>query len=199
MLPKLNINLKTGSEPFHTNGACTGIHLVDFWRWSTSDLVSNATRGILAEFIVANALGVSFHHPRDEWAAWDLTTPEGIKVEVKSAAYIQSWSQKQLSTISFNTPKTHAWDADNNRQSEESKRQADVYVLALLAHKDKATIDPLNLSQWEFFVLPTKALDERTRSQHSITLPSLLKLHGTSVPYEQLRGAVLAAYFPGSS
>jgi len=30
----------------------------DFWRWSASDLLSNALRGVLAEFIVARALGI---------------------------------------------------------------------------------------------------------------------------------------------
>ena len=63
-------------------------------------------------------------------------------------------------------------------QSRESKRQADVYVFALLAHTDKTTIDPFNLDQWRFYVLPTAALDGRTRSQHSITLRSLEKLGG---------------------
>ena len=192
-LARLDITSKSGSESFIASGRAIGLNLLDFWRWSTSDLVSNATRGVLAEFIVASALGISPDTPRDEWAAWDLTMPEGIKVEVKSAAYIQSWNQRELSKITFNTPKTRAWNADSNRQSTESKRQADVYVLALLGHQDKATIDPLNLDQWEFFVLPTATLDARTRSQHSITLPSLLKLHGESVPFTGLRNAVLIA------
>jgi len=155
--------------------------------------VSNATRGVLAEFLVAMALGVPPDQPREEWAAWDLTTPEGIKVEVKSAAYVQSWDQKELSKIAFATPKTRAWDAENNRQSPDSRRQADVYVLCLLAHKDKGTIDPLDLNQWEFFVLPTSVLDGRKRSQHSITLPSLLRLHGPGFEHAGLRDAVLKA------
>jgi len=162
-------------------------------------LVSNATRGVLAEFIIAHALGIPLNEPREEWAAWDLTTHDDIekniiKVEVKSAAYVQSWNQTRLSNITFNTPKTRAWDADSNRQSEEIKRQADVYVLALLAHQEKPTIDPLNLDQWLFFVLPTAALDGRTRSQHSITLRSLEKLHGPGIPFARLREAVHIAY-----
>ena len=55
--------------------------LLDFWSWSASDLVSNATRGRLAEFIVANALGVE-SGIREEWAAYDLATATGIKIEV---------------------------------------------------------------------------------------------------------------------
>ncbi len=38
---------------------------------------------------------------RAEWDAVDLTTPDGIRIEVKSAAYIQSWHQVRESTISF--------------------------------------------------------------------------------------------------
>lgn len=192
-LDRLPVTLKSGDEPLHAKGNLTGLSLLDFWRWSTSDLVSNATRGVLTEFIVATALGISIEQPREEWAAWDLTTPEGIKVEVKSAAYVQSWRQSRLSTITFNTPKTLAWDAETNRHDAEPRRQADVYVLALLSHRDKETISPLDLSQWEFFVLPTSVLDARKRSQHSITLPSLLELHGPSLSFAEIREAVLNA------
>ena len=195
-LSRIHVEPKSGSEPIHTEGQPTGRTLLDFWQWSASDLVSNATRGVLAEFLVAMALGVPPDQPREEWAAWDLTTPEGIKVEVKSAAYVQSWSQKELSKITFNTPKTRAWVVESNQQSREIRRQADVYVLCLLAHKDKTTINPLDLSQWEFFVLPTSVLDERTRSQHSITLPSLLRLHGPGIFHTGLRAAVSRAAFP---
>jgi hypothetical protein len=58
----------------------------------------------------------------------------------------------------------------------ESKRQADVYVFAVLYHQDKATLNPFDLDQWNFYVLSTKVLNERTRSQHSITLKSLQAL-----------------------
>ena len=76
-----------------------------------------------------------------------------------------------------------AWDADTNRQALESKRQADVYVFALLAHREQETIDPLNLDQWDFYVLPTRVLNARARSQHSITLRSLDALAGGSVMF----------------
>ena len=184
---------KSGDEPLHSNGRPLGITLLDFWRWSSSDLVSNATRGILAEFIVANALGIELNDVRDEWRAFDLITPEGITVEVKSAAYIQTWSQRDFSRITFRIPKTRAWDADTNVQEKVPRRHAKVYVFALLAHKDKSSIDPLNVEQWQFFVLPTAVLNARTRSQHSITLRSLENLAGRAVSYNELREAVRKA------
>jgi hypothetical protein len=151
-----------------------------------SDLVSNATRGRLAEYIVARALGLPRDAVRDEWAAYDLLTPEGVRVEVKSASYLQSWCQKKPSAILFSVRPSRAWDPDTNEVSKLSGRQANIYVLTLLDHADKATLNPLDLDQWSFFVVPTGVLDARARSQHSITLPSLARLGFTAVKFPDL-------------
>ena len=180
---------QSGSELFHDGDRELDFNLLGFWRWSASDIVSNATRGVLAEYLIANAIG-AVDRIRDEWAAYDLYDPRGISIEVKSAAYIQSWKQDRLSTISFNCPKTLAWDPETNRQSTEKRRQAKVYAFALLAHQDQTTLDPLDVSQWEFYVIPTVVLDRRERSQHSITLKSLRDLHGEPVAYSGLRDAI---------
>lgn len=189
-LRRVSLTLHSGSEPLHSGEAAVGPTLREFWQWSASDLVDNTTRGALAEFIVASALGIPINKPRESWAAYDLTTPDGITIEVKSAAYVQSWHQKRLSNIIFKVRHTRGWSADTNEMEKEARRKAQVYVFALLAHKDKATVDPLDLAQWQFYVLPTTVLNARSRSQHSITLPSLQALSGGSVPYAQLRNAV---------
>lgn len=176
---------KTGEEEFYANDVSLGYTLKDFWIWNVSDLVSNATRGRLAEFIVAKALGISTDVVRDEWDSIDLKTPAGLKIQVKSSAYLQNGFQKKLSTITFITRKTRTWDAKTGIQSEPG-RHADVYVFALLAHKDKATVDPLNVTQWAFYVLPTAVLNERTRSQHSIALKTLEDLSGGALDYFHL-------------
>ena len=192
-LPRIIQQPRTGIEPLHSDGQNLGVSVLDFWRWSASDLLSNATRGRFAEFIVARALDIPLDQVRDEWGAYDLLTPECIGVEVKSAAYIQSWHQSKPSIISFRVPKTRAWNPDTNLQETEARRQAEVYVFALLEHSDQATIDPLNVNQWHFFVLPTAVLDSRTRSQHSITLRTLMALSGGAVTYSELKRTVQTA------
>lgn len=57
-LGPLSIFCRTGAERFHRGNEDLSIDLLSFWQWSTSDLVSNATRGVLAEYIVARALGL---------------------------------------------------------------------------------------------------------------------------------------------
>jgi hypothetical protein len=88
--PKLNTIKKSGDERFSRNSETLDLDILSFWRWSASDLVSNATRGILAEYIVATALGSS-DGLREEWDAFDHRTKDNIKIEVKPASYIQSW------------------------------------------------------------------------------------------------------------
>jgi hypothetical protein len=192
-LPPVVVTRRRGTESFHVSGKPLPHTLHDFWAWSTSDLVSNVSRGRLAEFLVATALGIDVGGVRNEWDAFDLTTANGLKVEVKSAAYVQRWYQKRFSEIVWRTPRTRFWDASTNVQSGESRRHADVYVLTLLHHQDKSTIDPLDLAQWSFFVVPSYELDARARSQHSITLNSVKDLVGGPVSYVALSEAVAAA------
>jgi len=183
----------TGTETFRGNGIPQGATIGHFWQWSASDLLGNTSRGVLAEYLVALALSVDVSGTRDGWSPFDLRTPEGVTVQVKSAAFVQSWHQRRLSTIAFNVQPTRAWDPDTNTVAAQPQRHADVYVFALLAHDDKSSVDPLDVSQWRFFVLPTHMLDERTRSQHSITLRSLRSLAGEGVSFNGLRSAVQKA------
>lgn len=185
--------LKTGNERLHFNGKETEYKLIDFWRWSVSDILSNTTRGRFAEFIVATALGVDFNIPRDEWQPYDLKIPQKIKIEVKSASYVQNWHQDKLSKIMFTTKATRYWDREKNKMAKTPQRQADVYVFCLLKHLDKSTIDPLNLDQWEFYVLSRKELDDYKRSKVSITLNPLQKL-SSPIKYNHIKETVIAKH-----
>jgi hypothetical protein len=192
-LTRLKTLPKTGDEIFHSANMPLACSLKDFWIWSVSDLVSNATRGRLAEFIVARALDIPSGAVRDEWDAYDLKMPDGLKIQVKSAAYVQSWNQTKLSPIIFSIRRSRFWDADTNVQEEEPLRHSDLYVFAVLAHKEKGTIDPLNVTQWEFYVLSKKDLEGYKRSEVSITLNSLKGLKAGPVDYFGLAAKVKSA------
>jgi hypothetical protein len=103
---------------------------------------------------------------------------------------LQSWSQDRLSSIAFRIPKTRAFEAEVNQYSDDIKRQADVYVFAVLTTKVQEDLDPMDLSQWEFYVVPVSLLNQRTRSQAEITLPSVKQLAGDPIPFDALRKAV---------
>lgn len=183
---------RTGRERFHVGGQHLPVDVTQFWSWSASDLLSNTLRGRLAEFIVATALGRA-DGIRQEWDDVDLRLADGTSVEVKSAAYVQSWQQREPSKIRFDIAPTLGWDAETNVTSDEVERRATVYVFCLLGAPDRLDVDPLDLGQWRFFVLPTRVLDARLPGQKKIRLAPLLRLGPTECEYSALAATVLAA------
>ena len=164
----------------------------DYWRWAYSNVHGNTARGMLAQFIVAKALGDS-REAIDIWAAYDVIASDGTKVEVKSAAYLQSWSQRSYSRIQFTIAKTLGWDdRSGDWEGNTPDRHSDAYVFALLTEKDKEKVDPLNLGQWEFYVVPTRVLDTQFGEARSISLARLRTL-ATPVAIAELPTALASA------
>ena len=186
----------TGREAFRRGADPAGIDILEFWRWSGSDLLTNTNRGVLAEFLVGVALG-AVGGVRREWTAYDLLTDDGIKVEVKSSAYVQSWWQDELSTIRFDIRPARGWDPATNLLADEPARHAEVYVFCLFATEDRDAADPLDLSQWTFFVLPTATLDTQVSEQATIGLNPLRALGAVEVPFDGIRNAVSRAAMEG--
>lgn len=178
----------TGTEKFTYDGESVESQLIDFWAWNSSDLLNNTLRGALAEFIVATACGIDIHTARVDWDSYDLKYGD-IRIEVKSAAYVQSWAQKQESKIRFSIAPAQEWSAekwyDNN-----PLRHSDVYVFCLFSCRVREKADALKLEQWEFYVLPTKALDEQCPKQKTIGLAQLEKLNPTKCSYLQIKSAI---------
>lgn len=189
LFPRIDVRALSGDEQIALPPGVERNRMKDFWSWACSDVLSNTLRGLFAEWLVASALGLT-DSPREEWAAVDLRSTAGITIEVKSASYIQSWAQKKPSYISFSIAPTRAWNAERGSYEEQVRRQADVYVFCLLAERDPTRLDPLDTSQWRFFVLPTRALNERCPTQKTIALSTLLRLEPDEVPLAELRGAI---------
>jgi hypothetical protein len=191
MFEKLHPTRKTGAEPFTAGETPLGFSVLDFWKWSSSNMVANALRGHVAEFLVARALGAG-GEVRNEWDSYDLVTKSHLRVEVKSAAYLQSWAQRRESSISFDIRETLAWDADTNTFAPESARcrQADLYVFALLAHREKASLNPLDVTQWKFHLLESVVLNQNVRKQRRISLKRLMELKASPCDYADLARVV---------
>jgi hypothetical protein len=104
-----------------------------------------------------------------------------------------------LSPISFGIQPTIGWDGSTNEYSTERKRQADVYVFAVLKHRDKQTLDPLNVQQWDFYVLPTSTLDARVADPRTLSLSRLLALDPIKASFGQIANAIDEAMTTSSS
>jgi len=189
-LNRIEVTKKTGEEKLILNGRQTKFSLVNYWSWAYSDILSNTLRGDFAEYLVACDLGLS-EEVTELWTEYDLKMKEGYKIEVKSSSYLQSWKQHKLSLVSFDIAKRRAWDPDTSKMGEISKRHSDIYVFCLLEHKDKSTVNPLNLNQWKFYVLKTSTLDQKVLNQKKITLKSLEKLNPEIVEFGCMKKTII--------
>lgn len=167
--------------------------LLGFWRWAYGDLRGNGVRGVLAEYLVGQALGVDMSTGRTEWAAWDLLTPEGVKVEVKTGAYIQSWTAPAKAyPVRYSGLLARSWvEGTAGSYTDTAEVRSDVYVFALQTCRDPDQYDALDLSQWEFRVLPGPVV--QGWGQKSVGLPRLIALGTTAVGAHELRDAVAHA------
>ena len=82
------------------------------------------------------------------WESYDLLSPEGIKIEVKTSAYIQSWKQKAFSKISLVSPRQNfgmvliTWGKRNVMRTCMSLRAE--------THGSGDDQPSLELAQWDF-------------------------------------------------
>lgn len=182
----------TGNEEFTLHGKGAGITVLDFWRWAFSDLIDNTQRGVMAEFLVYSSLNSSTTDTqmRENWLPFDITSPSGRRIEVKSAAYIQAWTPENIfAQIRFDIGKKLAWDNATATSATVAKRNCDLYVFCLFTAKTKS-VSPLNLDYWDFYVLPTSILDEKVPNQKGIALSSLLKLEPVKTDYAGLDAVI---------
>ena len=189
----------TGNENFWFDGMPLGFLLCDFWAWSSSDLLKGTLRGALAEFIVATAIGVDTSEAHEDLYPYDLTMPcsgmDDCKIEVKSSAYVNSGAHVGPSEISFRCGRSRRTERGKEvLPAEEARRASDVYVFCLQFCRDRAEVDPLNLDQWLFYVLPTATFEDKCPNRKTISLPGLHKLRAALVDYGNLRPAIEAAY-----
>lgn len=185
-----------GTEPITDEQGKTVSDLNSFWKWAYSNVMDNAERGALAEYLVACALGVN-GNVRVNWDKYDLLSPEGISVEVKSSGYLQSWGQDRLSSLSFGIQPTYGWDNSSNTYDTQLSRQADIYVFCIHKHTKQETVNPLDIAQWDFYLLPTTILNQKAGEQKSVSLSSLIRMGAEQCDYRNLHERIIKLIHPG--
>jgi len=166
----------------------------DFWRWALGDLRMNNARGDVVEYLVARA--VRDQSPiRVEWGSYDARSLDGTLIEVKAAAYLQSWVTKRLSTPTWSFKSVRSDSVWSEEAGEWIKvdpaTRVHVWVFALHTCRDPAAYDPLDVAQWEFRVMPHQQL--LSAGQTSARLAFFDRLGIEPVPYPALADAIAHA------
>ncbi|MGK5731974.1 hypothetical protein [Streptomyces sp. URMC 124] len=174
-----------GEEPFI---GAEGATVFDFWRYALPDLKTNTTRGLLAEFLVHRAVGAQQRN--QEWESFDVLTTDGLRIEVKSSAYLQAWDQREFTKVVFDRLQTRTWNPQTG-DANGPTFNADVYVFALHTATSHDDYDPLDVRQWQFYVVPGPVIE--AKGTKSLALNSVRALAAGPVPYSGLAARIRAA------
>ena len=167
----------------------------DFRRWVLSDWESPTTRALLAEYYVRCATGAD-SEPAGEWEYVDIILKDDTTIEVKCTAYLQPAGGAGLKRTNpgFDIEKKkYAWNTKSWQWEAESsapRRRADCYVLCLENMKEPEAYNPLNLTQWEFFVVSKSRIDEMFGDQKTVTVGRLKQEGICSVSFDDLACAI---------
>lgn len=175
-------------------------------RFYSQPLLDNVYRGDYVETLILFALGDGWKAVGG-WGSWDLEKGvDGVRVEVKQSAALQTWGQQYRKEGSKERPPSFdiaprtGYHTDSTEDAKwvdlpdgESARFADIYIFAWHPERDTDTADHRRAGQWSFFVVPEHQLP----SQKTISLNPLQKL-AAAVTYDQLATKVteVAAELP---
>lgn len=156
--------------------------LGDFWAWAYSDESLDAEPRILPGYLVELALRRA---PSQRWAGTGLNDAtqrllDSLTFEVRGASEVPTMARTGAANITFslaNRPDVDAW------------------IFAIIAHTDVETLNPLDVRQWAFFVVPSVYIDMAHARARSITLTQLASTpFGAAVSWSEL-GATMVANF----
>ena len=126
--------------------------------------------------MVAKLLGIipNWGYARTSWDGWDLTTPCGVRIEVKTSGYLQEWAPERISRqVVFTNLRSRKWTPESGYATTPSFA-ADLYVFCMQTETDQEKWNALDLAQWEFYLLPREVLLKRGYA--SISLGALRSL-----------------------
>ena len=156
VLPEVDLAaspLRPGRDGTFTGAApLAGRTLSDFWSWAYGDVLSNANRGRIAEYLVGSALD-ALRDGRVEWDAVDLEARNAggrsCTIEVKSSAFLQTWSQDKHSTPMFGVGASLKFSNGKLDRSGGPARRADVYALLPVRLSGQGHGEPLRRGSME--------------------------------------------------
>ena len=178
-----------GNEKFLFENKKLDFDFSDFWRFQYSNIYS--LHGEIAEFIVARALGVTEAQNSAYWTLWDITYRD-VKIEVKATAYYHLWNDqvKISKQRTFGITKANGAYDSSVCGNNEICRQNDIYVFCLITGETKETSYPLNLDNWEFYIVPTSFINEHCQDNKTISLGRIKSFGFEAKKYDQIKSEI---------
>ena len=179
----------TGNETFIFNGEVADFKFLDFWKFHYSNIYDLQDK--IAEFIVSKALGVNEAQNDQYWTLWDVLYRDK-RIEVKETSYYHSFNQegKVSKQRVFGITKANGSYDPAKSGNSEFCRQNDIYVFCLNTGDTRESSNPLNLNNWEFYVVPTAIINEKCGDNKTISLGKIKRLGFSAKRYDEIRADI---------
>ena len=178
-----------GTEKFTFNQQDLPFDVTEFWKFHYSNIYNQHDK--IAEFIVSRALGITEPHNDLYWTLWDISYRDK-RIEVKETSYFHSFNEDGVVSKQrvFSIAKAHGdYDAEISG-NKDFCRQNDVYVFCLNTGDTKASSNPLNLNNWEFYIVPTAFLNQHCGEQKTISLGRIRNFGFLPKRYDEIKAEV---------
>ena len=172
-------------------------------RFYGQPLIANLYRGDYVEGLILFALGEGWKQT-PEWSSWDLEREDGVRVEVKQSAALQSWHRStgiKKPATSFDIAPRAGYYTDSSDsavwvgldpEEPDFLRAADIYIFAWHPETDPDIADHRRAEQWQFFVIPESMVAKSRGDKEKISLHQVKEL-AAAVAYAELAATVAAA------
>ena len=177
-----------GKDLFELDGKTLDFSYMDFWKFQFSNIYN--LQEYIAEFLVAKSLGVTESFNTDHWTLYDVFY-RNTRIEVKQTSYYHPWNEggKVSDVRVFGITKANS-NYESAAEDNRYERQNDIYVFCLNTGKTKEESYPLNLNNWEFYVVPTTFINEHCGDNKSISLNRLRSFGFAPLRYDEIKKAV---------
>jgi hypothetical protein len=146
-----------------------------FQRWVAGDLTGNRMRGLYAEWMISDRLGLTGDgSTRVEWDMVDIRY-RGLHLEVKTSGNRQQWSSEETPARFSIGPQTRIWNAELNTSQQLStpRRTADLYIFCSHRCESLSNSTVLDETNWSFMAVSTSDLDATLGGQRTISANAL--------------------------
>lgn len=157
-----------GNEKFSNKGIDLDFAIIDLWKYKFSNIYN--MQEVIAEFIVEKALNMEKSYNVDSWTLYDILYREK-RIEIKQTSYYHTWNEnmKVSNQRIFGITKANS-SYENSDEKNKYERQNDIYVFCLNIGETKETSNPLDVSNWEFYIVPTKVINKECGNNKTISL-----------------------------
>lgn len=157
-----------GNEKFLFEDKELDFGILDFWKYKYSNIWN--MQEYIAEFLIEKALGLEKSQNTDSWTLYDIDY-RSKRIEIKETSYYHPWNENGNISNQRVFGITMA-NSSYEKPSQENKfeRQNDIYVFCLNIGKTREEANPMNITNWEFYIVPTKTINALCGKNKTISL-----------------------------